>query len=246
MLDQARVNSSSNLLLGFMPQGDRDLLGAHLEAASLAVPDVLEQPDKPIEFIYFPEAGFVSIVGDATGIEQIEIGMVGKEGMTGVEVILGDDRSPYRTFVQAEGLALRLRSDDLRTALEASSTMRDAMLRYVQVFMVQTSQTALANASALLTQKLARWLLMSEDRLGTRHIPLTHEFLSMMLGVQRPGVTIALGELESRGLIATKRGLISILDRPGMIAMTKGIYGVAEREYERRLTKVCSKRKLVH
>jgi CRP-like cAMP-binding protein len=108
-------------------------------------------------------------------------------------------------------------------------------LRYVQVFMIQTSQTALSNASALLPQKLARWLLMSEDRLRTKHIPLTHEFLSMMLGVQRPGVTIALSELEDHGFIHTKRGLISILDRPAMIEMTEGIYGVAEKEYERRL-----------
>jgi CRP-like cAMP-binding protein len=238
MLDTARLNSSTNLLLGFMPQSDRDLLGAHLEAASLIVPEVLERPDEPIEFIYFPEGGFVSIVGDAAIVEHIEIGLVGKEGMTGIEVILGDDRSPYRAFVQADGQALRLRSHDLRTALGASSTMRNIMLRYVQVFMVQTSQTALANASALLTQKLARWLLMSEDRLNTKHIPLTHEFLSMMLGVQRPGVTIAIGELESHGLIAAKRGLISILDRPGMVAMTKGIYGVAEREYERRFRKM--------
>jgi CRP-like cAMP-binding protein len=238
MLDTARLNSSTNLLLGFMLQSDRDLLVAHLEAANLVVPEVLEHPNKPFEIVYFPEAGIVSIVGDGTGVEHIEIGMVGREGMTGVEVVLGDDRSPFRTFVQADGAALRLRSNDLRIALEASSTLRNVMLRYVQVFMVQTSQTALVNASALLTQKLARWLLMSEDRLNTKHIPLTHEFLSMMLGVQRPGVTLALGELEGRGLIAAKRGLISILDRPAMVAMTKGIYGVAEREYERRSRKM--------
>jgi CRP-like cAMP-binding protein len=236
MLDTARLNSSSNQLLGFMSQSDRDLLGAHLEDVSLTVFQVLEEADEPIEFIYFPEAGMASVVADAALIEQLEIGIIGREGMTGLKVVLGDNRSPYRTFIQIAGSALRLSSDELRKAMEASRTMQKVMLRYVQVFMIQTSQTALANASALLSQKLARWLLMSEDRLGTRHIPLTHEFLSAMLGVQRPGVTIALGELEGRGLIAAKRGLISILDRPAMIAMTKGYYGVAEREYERRLT----------
>jgi CRP-like cAMP-binding protein len=238
MLDASRLNSSSNRLLGFLSQSDRDLLGAHLKDVSLTLLQVLEEPNEPIEFIYFPESGMASVVADATIVEQLELGMIGKEGMTGLKVVLGNDRSPYQTFVQVAGSALRLSSDELRKAMEASRTMQKVMLRYVQVFMIQTSQTALANASAVLTQKLARWLLMSEDRLGTRHIPLTHEFLSIMLGVQRPGVTIALGELEGHGMIAAKRGLISILDRPSMLAITKGFYGVAESEYERRLTKL--------
>jgi CRP-like cAMP-binding protein len=214
------------------------LLGPHLNHVNLPVPDVLEQPNEPIQFVYFPETGIASIVGDATIVEQIELGIIGREGMTGLKVVLGDDRSPYQTFMQVSGSGLRLGSDDLRKAMDASRTMRNVMLRYVQVFMIQTSQTALANASGLLSQKLARWLLMSEDRLSTKHIPLTHEFLSMMLGVQRPGVTIALGELESYGLIQAKRGLISILNRPHLIEMTKGLYGIAEREYERRFTKL--------
>jgi CRP-like cAMP-binding protein len=238
VLDTARLNSTSNLLLGFMVQGDRDLLGPHLHHVELNTPEVLEQPNEPIPFVYFPEAGLVSIVGDATIVDQIEIGIIGREGMTGLKVVLGDDRSPYQTFMQVSGSGLRLSSDDLRKAMDASRTMRNVMLRYVQVFMIQTSQTALSNASGLLSQKLARWLLMSEDRLSTKHIPLTHEFLSMMLGVQRPGVTIALGELESHGLIQAKRGLITILDRPTLIEMTKGFYGVAEREYERRFAKL--------
>ncbi len=122
--------------------------------------------------------------------------------------------------------------------MDKSRTLQGVLLRYVQAFMIQTSQTALANAPALLPQKLARWLLISEDRLASKHIPLTHEFLSTMLGVQRPGVTIALNELEEQGVdLHTKRGLISILDRPAMIKMTEGIYGVAEREYKRRFRK---------
>jgi CRP-like cAMP-binding protein len=233
MIEQARLNSSGNQLLAFMSARDRDLIASGLQNVELRLTQVLEQPNEPIEFVYFLENGFASIVGDAQVVEQIEIGMIGKEGMTGLKVVLGDDRSPYQTFMQAAGAGLRLSSAELRKAMTHSPTLRQFLLRYVQVFMIQTSQTALSNASALLTQKLARWLLMSEDRVSSKHIPLTHEFLSIMLGVQRPGVTLALGELESKGLIQAKRGVISIIDRPGLIQMTKGIYGVAEREYER-------------
>jgi CRP-like cAMP-binding protein len=108
------------------------------------------------------------------------------------------------------------------------------LLRYVQVFMIQTSQTALSNAGSLLTQRLARWLLMCQDRLNSKPLPLTHQFLAIMLGVQRSGVTIALGELESRDLVRSRRGMITILDRPTLIKLTNGSYGVAEAEYKRR------------
>ena|SRR5215207_6863575 len=112
--------------------------------------------------------------------------------------------------------------------------LQQLLLRYVQVFMIQTSQTALSNAASLLTQRLARWLLICEDRLASKSLPLTNQFLSVMLGVQRSGVTIALGELENRELIRSKRGMITILDRPTLMKLTNGSYGVAEAEYERR------------
>jgi CRP-like cAMP-binding protein len=112
--------------------------------------------------------------------------------------------------VQVAGLALVIDAENLRKAMAESSTIRDLLLLYVQVFLIQISQTAVANTAALLPQRLARWLLMCEDRLTSQHIPITHEFLSIMLGVQRSGVTIALNELESRGLVKGIRGLISI------------------------------------
>jgi CRP-like cAMP-binding protein len=118
--------------------------------------------------------------------------------------------------------------------MDKSRSLQQMLLRYVQVFMIQTSQTALSNAAALLTQRLARWLLMCEDRLASRQIPITHDSLAMMLGVQRSGVTIALGELENRDLIHGKRGLITILDRRTLEKLTNGSYGVAEAEYKRR------------
>jgi CRP-like cAMP-binding protein len=128
-------------------------------------------------------------------------------------------------------------AEHLRQAMSDSPTIRDVLLMYVQVYVIQTSQTALANAATLLPQRLSRWLLMCEDRLTSKHIPLTHEFLAMMLGVQRSGVPIVIGELEDRGLIKGERGVIHILDRPTLIAMTNGTYGLAESEYERLFAK---------
>ena len=213
MIDELRFNSSTNQLLGFASSSDRDLLAAQLSPVDLTTFQVLERPQEAIEFIYFPESGIASVTAVAKRSEQI----------------------PYRTFVQAEGTALRAKTHDLRSALDQSTSLRDLLLRYVQIFLIQTSQTALANATALLPQKIARWLLMSQDRLNTNHIPLTHALLAMMIGVQRSGVTLALGELENHGLITAKRGRITIVDRTALMKMAEGFYGLAEKEYRRRL-----------
>jgi CRP-like cAMP-binding protein len=228
------ANYPANRLLNFLSADDRKLFTPHLKPVELKLRHTLEQANQPIEHIYFLDDGIASVVGDSKTFGQIEIGIIGKEGMTGLQVVLGNDRSPYETFIQIPGNGLRLEVEKLRAAMDKSRTLQQLLLRYVQVFMIQTSQTALSNAAALLSQRLARWLLMCEDRLASRQIPITHEFMAIMLGVQRSGVTIALGELESRDLIRGKRGLITILDRPTLEKLTNGSYGVAEAEYKRR------------
>jgi CRP-like cAMP-binding protein len=231
---RSNIENTSNRLLHFMSATDRQLLAPNLKQAELAMRQTLEKANEPIEHVYFLEDGIASVVGDSKTFGQIEIGIIGKEGMTGLQVVLGNSRSPYETFIQIPGNGLRIEAEKLRSAMDKSRTLQQLLLRYVQVFMIQTSQTALSNAAALLSQRLARWLLMCEDRLASRQIPITHEFMAMMLGVQRSGVTIALGELESRDLIRGKRGLITILDRPTLEKLTNGSYGVAEAEYKRR------------
>jgi len=226
---------STNRLLNFLSPEDRKLLTPDLEQVDLETRHVLEQANQPIEHIYFLEDGIASMVGDSKTFGQIEIGIIGKEGVTGLYMILGSDQSPYETFMQVAGGGLRIETDKLRSAMDKSRTLHQLLLRYVQVFMIQTSQTAVANAAAVLTQRLARWLLMCEDRLNAKPMPLTHQFLAMMLGVQRSGVTIALGELEDRQLIRSKRGQITILDRPTLEKLTNGTYGLAEAEYKRRI-----------
>jgi CRP-like cAMP-binding protein len=231
---RSNVENTSNRLLHLMSATDRQLLAPNLKQVELALRQTLEKSNQPIEHVYFPEDGIAPVVGDSNTFGQIEIGIIGKEGMTGLQVVLGNDRSPYETFIQIPGNGLRIEAEKLRAAMDKSRTLNQLLLRYVQVFMIQTSQTALSNAAALLSQRLSRWLLMCEDRLNTKEIPLTHEFLAMMLGVQRSGVTIALGELEGRNLIRGKRGMITILDRPTLEKLTNGCYGVAEAEYKRR------------
>jgi CRP-like cAMP-binding protein len=231
---RTNVETTTNRLLSFMSAGDRQLLAPNLERVELALRQTLEKANQPIEHVYFPDDGIASVVGDSTTFGQIEIGIIGREGVTGLQVILGNSQSPFETFIQVPGSALRIEAQKLQAAMDKSRTLQQLLLRYVQVFMIQTSQTALSNAASLLTQRLARWLLMCEDRLASKSLPLTHQFLSVMLGVQRSGVTIALGELENRELIRSKRGMITILDRPTLTKLTNGSYGVAEAEYERR------------
>ncbi len=231
---RTNIENTPNRMLNFMSAGDRQLLAANLKPVDLPLRQTLEKANKPIEHVYFMEDGIASVVGDTKSFGQIEIGVIGKEGVTGLYFVLGNDQSPYETFIQVPGTALRIEAQKLQAAMDKSRTLQQLLLRYVQVFLIQTSQTALSNAASLLTQRLARWLLMCQDRLNPKPLPLTHQFLATMLGVQRSGVTIALGELENRDLIRNKRGMITILDRPTLIKLTNGSYGVAEAEYDRR------------
>jgi CRP-like cAMP-binding protein len=226
-------NGSRNRLLAVLSHADRDLLTPALETVDLVVRHVLEAPNDPISHVYFVESGLVSVVGAAAPNHRIEIGMVGYEGMTGLSIVLGDDRSANETLVQSSGSALRITTGSLREMLDASRSLTASLLRYVNVFMVQGSQTALANGRGLLDQRLARWLLMWDDRIQPDALTVTHDFLALLLGVRRQGVTVALHELEGRGLIRATRGEVRILDREGLEQAASGFYGIPEAEYAR-------------
>lgn len=222
----------ANRLLCALAPRDRALLRDDLEEVRLETWQVLEAPSRPITHVYFLTAGLASVVGTTETSQRIEVGMVGYEGMTGLAVVLGHNRSSNETVIQADGRALRLSSAVLRRAMRDSPGLSSSLLRYVHVFMMQASQTALANGRARLAQRLARWLLMWHDRLRTPHLTVTHRFLALLLGVRRQGVTLALHELEGRGLIRGTRNLVTIVDRKGLLALAEGFYGVAEAEYE--------------
>jgi CRP-like cAMP-binding protein len=224
--------SSRNRILTALPGADRDLLGPHLEFVGLDVHQVLEKPGDLISHVYFIESGLVSIVGIAKPNHHIEVGMIGYEGMTGFGVVLGNNRSANELLVQSAGSALRVSTLALHKIMESSQSLTSTLLNYVHTFMVQRSQTALANGRGRLDERLARWLLMWHDRIRNDEFPITHEVLALMLGVRRAGITIALHEFEGRGLIRSLRGRVRIVDRPGLQRAANGFYGIPEAEYD--------------
>jgi CRP-like cAMP-binding protein len=225
------AGAARNQLLSSLKADDLALLRPGLRKVDLPILTVLEEAGVAIKDVYFFESGFASVVtGDKV---PIEIGLIGREGMSGLSIVMDDDRSVNRTFMQAGGTALRLRADRLRTALRDSPSLRSSLLRYAHAFTVQTSQTALVNGRAKLEARLARWLLMAHDRFDQTAFPFTHRFIAMMLGVRRAGVTTTLHILEGRKLIKASRGQIKVVDRKGLEALADPSYGVPEAEYER-------------
>src|SRR3954452_11433863 len=224
--------SVRNRLLSALPPDDFGLLQPHLEPTPLELRQWVIETQQPIQHVTFPEHGIVSVLAD-TSQGRIEVGLIGPEGMAGLPVVLGIDHSPHGYMVQADGEALRIPAQDLRTAMRHSPSLHSAFLRYAHALLVQTAQTAYANAGFTIEARLARWVLMTDDRLERDDLPLTHDFLAMMLGVQRPGVTLAMQALESNGLIRASYGRITVLDRAGLETLAKDAYGLAEAEYAR-------------
>jgi CRP-like cAMP-binding protein len=224
---------SDNGLLASLSTNDFDLLGPHLESVALGVRKSLERPNRRIDVVYFPESGFASVVAVQSNGKEVEVGLIGREGMTGLPVVFGNHRSPHATYIQAPGAGKCMPATELRKALQTSASLRDSLLKFAQAFGVQTAQTAICNAQSKLDIRLARWLLMAHDRIGDDTLSLTHEFLSLMLGVRRPGVTEALHALRERGLIAYARGQITVKDRKGIERTAGEAYGFPEAEYRR-------------
>jgi CRP-like cAMP-binding protein len=223
-----------NRLLASLSTEVREQVAPHLETVSLKVRHRLEIANRKINDIYFIESGICSVVAAAAdGRRQANVAIIGHEGISGLAVIMGADRTPYETFIQLEVKAQRLSADALRQLMRASTRLTEHLLHYAHVFYVQVAHTALANAHGKIEERLARWLLMVHDRLEGDEVALTHETLAVMLGVRRAGVTIALHVLESAALISTVRGTITILDRDGLHKLADGSYGAPELEYSR-------------
>ena len=219
---------SPNRILSRLSPADLGLLEPHLEPADLLVHRLLEGRNRRIDYVYFIEAGFASVVANGSGKPGIEVAIIGREGMTGFAIVMGYRRASHDTYVQAAGKAQRIRAAKLREADERSNTLHRAMLRYAHAYLLQTTTTALANGRGKIEERLARWLLMAQDRIDGEGLPLTHEFLSLRLGVRRSGVTTALQALERKGLISRNRANIHILDREGLEKQSNGTYVPSE------------------
>jgi CRP-like cAMP-binding protein len=222
-----------NRLLAMLAPKDLALLRPSLEQTKLPLRFDLEKPNKRIENVFFIEAGIASVVAIQSDRTRVEVGLIGREGMSGISILLGNHQDANSTYMQVGGEGQRIATDDLRRALKTSATLHASLLKYVQAFLVQTSHTAIANARAKLEERLSRWILMAHDRVGAETLLLTHEFLALMLGVRRAGVTEALHILTMRGLIEASRGQIIVRNRKALERSAGESYGVPEAEYRR-------------
>jgi len=223
-----------NRILSALSNKDLAILQPHLHPVPLKLRERLQSANRRVTDVYFLESGLGSVVAIGRGDRrQAEVAVIGREGMTGLPVVHGVDRSPCDVFMQIEGQGQRISADNLRTCMDKSITLFRTLLRFAHVFAVQSSYTALANSQGKLEERLARWLLMAHDRIEGDQLLLTHEFLALMLGTRRAGVTTAIGHYEEKGLIETARGAITLLDRQGLEECAKGLYGEPEAEFER-------------
>ena len=206
----------ANSLLAALPRKDYQRLLSGLVPVELGFGDVLYEPGKPIRDVYFPSQSLVSLLTVVEGHLELEVGLVGREGMVGFPLALGIDASPVRALVQGGGPALRMNAARFRRELRSSPPLQHALHRYVYTLMSQISQTAGCNRFHVVQSRLARWLLMTRDRVRSGEFRMTHEFLSLMLGVRRVGVTEAASALQRRKLIEYSRGNIRILNDRGL------------------------------
>jgi CRP-like cAMP-binding protein len=226
---------SQNRLLAAIPTEELGHLTPHLEPVPLVFRETLFEAGERTEFIYFPLSGMISLVASTKNGSFIEVGIIGKEGMTGVPVVLGDDISSLLGVVQAPGSALKLSATILREELHRNGELRSVLLRYSRFALAQATQSAVCNRLHSLDQRCARWLLGIRDRVGTDTFPITHEFLAYMLGVRRAGVTVAAKALQQAGLIRYTRGQLTILDASGLEASACECNRVLEKELARML-----------
>jgi CRP-like cAMP-binding protein len=220
-----------NKILARLPP--EDFARLKLSYVELPVRRQLEQRNRAIEHVYFIGRGLASMVVSAGATHSIEVGLIGLEGVTGLGVLLGSNRTVFECFMQSAGHGWRIEAAELRRAMDESPGLSRVLLHYVQTLVSQMAFTALANGRYKIEERLARWLLMAADRGEGEAIRLTHEFLAVMLGTRRPGVTSALKVFEKRGIIEPGRGTLVIKDRRALEDAANGCYGSPEAEYVR-------------
>ena len=224
------THRTKNHILSALGESDLRAITPLLESVDLPFRKSLEQRGHQSGWVYFPDTGVASVVTNSHSARGVEVGMIGFEGFVGIGIAMHAARSAHDTFMQVPGAGWRMEAHQFSNALDESVTLRISMLQAANKFFTQVARTAVSNARGTIEERLARRLLMVHDRVVGDEVQLTHELLSTMLGVRRPGVTLALNHLEGRGLIACRRGAIVVVDRQGLELKSKGAYGLAEQE----------------
>lgn len=230
-----RSSSTQNQLLSALPREEYERLLPNLEFVSLAFKQLLCEPHQPIEYVYFPNNGIISLVTITEDGATVEAATVGNEGMVGVTVLLGAEHAATQMICQVAGDALRMRAGIFKREVTPSSPLYALLLRYTQALISQLSQTVACNRLHSVEERCCRWLLLCQDRVRSNQFALTQELLAQMLGVRRASVSVVAAILQKAGLIRYSRGKIIILDRPGLEAASCECYRVVKAEFDRLL-----------
>jgi CRP-like cAMP-binding protein len=225
----------ANRLLALLSPKDYGRLRPHLRRIPLAYRQSLYRARQRLGFVYFIETGVGSLVNTMADGRAAEVGTIGNEGVVGLPLLLGDDRAPTSVYVQVPGSGLRMKAAVFEKQLAESASMRKVMLRYAHALFNQVAQSAACNHFHSIERRCCRWMLMTHDRMQADEFLLTQEFLAMMLGVHRSGVSAAAGALQKKGLIRYRRGIVTILDRAGLKRRSCECYGISQREFDRLL-----------
>jgi CRP-like cAMP-binding protein len=223
----------ANRLLAALPKKDYERLQPHLEEVPLVFEEILYQPNVLLSDVYFPNSGIISLLAGVNERSTLEVGLVGKEGLVGLSVFMGVSSSLNRAVVQGAGSAMKMKAAAFRKLSNHGGSLQQLLQRYSHSVLTQISQSAVCNQFHAVDARLARWLLMTHDRMGTDEFRITQEFLSNMLGVRREGVSKAAGDLQKRKLIQYRRGQLKVLDRPGLEATSCGCYEIIKDERTR-------------
>ena len=229
------LRSPDNLILAFLPPDESNRLQTHSQTVHLDQGQVLYEPNAPVDQVYFLDQGMISVVSTMRNGDTIEVGTIGIEGMAGMSLLLGVEAMPYRHFVQVAGRARRMSAASLAAELKENLTLRTILYRYHAAFNTQVMQGMACNGLHSVIQRCCRWLLTTQDRVGSHELNITHEFLAQMLGVRRASVTEVLRPLQNGGLIRASRGKVVILDPKRLADESCECYGVIQREYHRLL-----------
>jgi CRP-like cAMP-binding protein len=224
-----------NRILSGLPSEEYERLLPYLEPVTLKIRDVLVHPNTPIQTVYFPLDAVMSLLNFDEEGKSLEVGMVGKEGMSGHWTLLGENRVPQQCIVQIAGEAMRMDAATFLEEAERNPTLRSQTLRFTQALFNQVTQSSACNHFHEVGQRLCRWLLMSQDRKGENRFYLTQEFIGIMLGVRRPTVTLIARVLQEAGMIQYSRGVMTILDRKGLEESVCECYGIIKTSEDRLL-----------